>query len=405
MDALLGMNAASSVQQLRASAALLSAPALNVVFADVGGQIGYQLAGRVPVRRAASGDSPLPVDGTWPGSGWESRDGWIRYVRPVRLPAVVDPPEGFVVSAGQATTGRDAPVPLSGTWDYGYRSQRLRTLVTQAVKDGRQLSVEDLDRFQTDTRNGMAAELVPLLLAQKVDVFTREGQQLLRGWDYTQPTDSASAAYFNAVWAELLDLTFADELSDGTEPDGGDRWSEVVRQLLKRPRDSWWDDRRTPNVIEARDEILRRALVQARLRLTSQLGKDPERWRWGKPHSVELAGRPLAESVWPAPMRWLLDRGPYEVPGGPSSVSAYSWNAAGGSFRVDSGPAMRMTVDLADFDQSRWINQSGVSGHPGNAHFDDQIDDWRAGRSKPWAFSEDAVREQKDDELRLVPAT
>ena len=130
--------------------------------------------------------------------------------------------------------------------------------------------------IQVDTRNGMAAQLVPLLLKVKVDAFTRQAQDLLRHWDFRQPDDSAPAAYFNAVWATLLRLTFDDELPEGSRPDGGDRWFQVVRTLLADPHDPWWDDRTTADVVETRDEVIRQALVQARLELTSRLGKEPE---------------------------------------------------------------------------------------------------------------------------------
>ena len=41
---------------------------------------------------------------------------------------------------------------------------------------------------------------------------------------------------------------------------------------------------------------------------------------------------------------------------------------------------MRMVVSLADFDESRWINLTGVSGHPFGAHYTDQTDLWVDGR-------------------------
>ena len=78
------------------------------------------------------------------------------------------------------------------------------------------------------------------------------------------------------MWAILVLLTFDDELPADLRADGGGRWWLVVGSLLADPSDSWWDDRRTPDVVESRDEILRQALVQARLDLTSRSGKDPD---------------------------------------------------------------------------------------------------------------------------------
>ncbi len=64
---------------------------------------------------------------------------------------------------------------------------------------------------------------------------------------------------------------------------------------------------------------------------------------------------------------------------------------------------MRMVVDLSNLDASTWINQTGVSGHPTDDHYADQVDDWVAGRQRPWPFSEAAVRDTDPDVLTLRP--
>ena len=65
--------------------------------------------------------------------------------------------------------------------------------------------------------------------------YYRDGQELLRDWDFRQPADSAAAAYYNVVWSNLLRLTFHDELRESLWPDGGDRWFAVMERLLRRP--------------------------------------------------------------------------------------------------------------------------------------------------------------------------
>ena len=46
-------------------------------------------------------------------------------------------------------------------------------------------------------------------------------------------------------------------------------------KLLDNPKSPWWDNKQTPDITEGRDEILRQAMVTARLELTKALGKDP----------------------------------------------------------------------------------------------------------------------------------
>ena len=54
----------------------------------------------------------------------------------------------------------------------------------------------------------------------------------------------------------------------------------VMEQLLKDPKNDWWDDKTTPGVTEESGEILKQALVEARLDLARKLGKVPATWRW-----------------------------------------------------------------------------------------------------------------------------
>ena len=65
---------------------------------------------------------------------------------------------------------------------------------------------------------------------------------------------------------------------------------------------------------------------------------------------------------------------------------------------------MRMVVSLADLDDSRWINLTGVSGHPFSSHYTDQTDLWVRGETLAWPFSRDAVEAAAEDELTLRPA-
>jgi penicillin amidase len=410
MDALLGLDVAGDFAAFRSAALKLDAPAQNVIYADVDGHIGYQAPGRIPRRGPGSGSgsekSGIPADGTWPHPGWDSSFDWKGEVPRSELPWVEDPAEGFIVAANQAVTGPGGGVRLTTDWDYGYRSQRIRDLLTRSIERKQRFTLQQMRAIQSDTRNGIAPTLVPWLLKTEVgDSFTREAVDLLKGWDFSQPTDSAAAAYFNVVWATILDLTFSDELPEGFRPDGGDRWFEVVRTLLDTRRDPWWDDRRTPDVVESRDEVLRRALEQARLTLTATLGKDPSRWQWGRLHRLRLEQAPLGGTASPGLLRRLVNRGPYPAPGGSALVDAFAWDAASGSYDVVAAPSMRMVVDLSDLDASRWVNQTGVSGHPVDDHYDDQLQAWLEGRDYPWPAGRKAIEAAAEDHQLFTPGS
>jgi len=409
-DAILDLDLATNFTDFREAARSFAVPAQNLVYADRQGHIGYQAPGQVPIRRPAIPRAPA---GYWPSPGWDSTYDWQGYVQFSELPWTLDPPDGVIVAANQAVSSRSTPF-LTTEWDSGWRSTRIGQRLAARAK----ISPADMADIQLDTQDSFAKVLVPALLAVPLEPsegtpdagdlldFTRGARELLRTWDFTTPTgdgkSGAAAAYYNAVWRNLLQLLFDDELPTGLKADGDARWRSAVQRLLANPKSPWWDNKLTPNVTEGKDEVLRQALVAARLELTRALGKDPAQWQWGKLHQLTLQHKVLGGDSVPAPVRWLVNEGPYEMPGGSSIVDANGWNASTG-YSVVKAPSMRMVVDLSNLDASTWINQTGVSGHPTDDHYSDQTGDWVAGRQRPWPFSEAAVRGTDPEVLTLRP--
>ena len=209
------------------------------------------------------------------------------------MPWALDPADGVIVAANQAVT-RSATPFLTTEWDSGWRSTRIGELLAARQK----VSPADMADVQLDTQDAFAKVLVPALLQVPLEAseadpdsgdlldFTREARELLRTWDFTTPAgdgdSAAAAAYYNAVWRNLLELLFDDELPAGLKADGDARWRSAVQRLLSNPKSAWWDNKLTPNVAEGKDEVLRQALVEARLELTRELGKDPDRLAVGQ---------------------------------------------------------------------------------------------------------------------------
>lgn len=404
-DAIFELNTAKNFSEFRTAASKFAVPAQNLVYADTAGHIGYQAPGMIPVRSTSVPNTP---PGYWPAPGWDSQYDWKGFVPFAQLPWTYDPPQGYIVTANNevtAATGPDVPF-LTTDWDYGWRSSRIEQLITATPK----ISPAKMSQIQLDTYNGFAPTLVQSLLAVDLskDEFTQQASQLLGDWDFTQPADkgksSVRAAYFNAVWARVVEYTFNDELPDDLKADGGARYMAAMLVLLKDPTNAWWDDKRTPGVVETRDEILRKALVQARLDLAEHLGKDPVTWNWGDLHTLTLKNQVLGGDNVPAVVRMIFNRGPVGLPGGPSIVNANGWDASTGTFDVSQAPSMRMVVDLSDLDRSTWVTLTGTSGHPYSAHYVDQLDAWAEGRTYSWPFSRAAVEAAKVDVLTLAPA-
>ena len=312
---------------------------------------------------------------------------------------MLDPDEGFVVTANQAVVG--AGLPLLPDRRLGPRLPLPAD--PRPLADQGKLSVDEMAELQLDTLHPIAADLVPRLL--DVDLprgYYSDGQDAARTGTSTRPPTARAAAYFNVVWRELLALTFHDELPEDFWPDGGDRWMAVVTGLLDEPDDLVVGRPLHCLTIETRDDILATALTEARDEITRLDARNADGWAWGHLHRLDLRNPTLGESG-VGPVEWLVNRGGWEVGGGAAAVNATSWQAAEG-YDVEFAPSMRMVVSLADLDDSRWINLTGVSGHPFSRHYTDQTDLWAAGETLPWPFSPAAVEDAAEDTLTLEPA-
>lgn len=391
-DALFALNRAEDFQDFRNALADFAVPGQNVVYADVDGHIGYQATGRIP--RRARGH-----DGTRPVPGWKPRFDWREPVPTAALPWALDPPSGAVVTANQPPVDPAGyPYPLGEDFARGYRSAR----ISELLDAGGEADVATMQTIQLDDLSPWAPVLTPYLTAVELNSrYQREGQDLLREWDFRQEADSAAAAYFNAVWRRLLLVTFDDDLPTGLRPDGSPRWFDVVGRLLERPNDPWWDDVRTEDVVEDRDDMLHAALRAARDDLTRLVSPDPDEWSWARLHRLELRSATLGSSG-----VGLLER----------IFNADGWGAAGGAGLVDasafdpqqgygvtSALSMRMVIGLDDLDAARWINLTGVSGHAFHPHRTDQTDLWARGEYLAWPFSREAVLRASEETLELSP--
>ncbi|GAB2845799.1 penicillin acylase family protein [Actinocorallia aurea] len=385
-DAIFQMNRATDWTTFRQAAASFEVPAQNLVYADVEGNIGYQSPGRIPIRTAGDGTRPVP--------GWDGVHEWSGYLPYEELPTVLNPDAGYIVTANNAVIGESYQPLLTKDWSYGYRAQRIDEL----VRNGGRLDAEAMAGIQMDGRQGFAPTLVPHLLRLGAGV---KGIELLRTWDYSQPVDSAPAAFFNAVWRHLLLDTFNDELPEGARPDGGDRWFEVVRTLLGRPADPFWDDVATEEAAEQRDDVLLRALREASDELVGELGDDPSSWRWGDLHTLTLTNESFGTSGISL-IEKIFNRGPIEVGGGKSVVNAAGWDAQEG-YEVKTVPSLRLVADLADLDASRYVNLTGASGHAYSPHYWDQTELWARGDTIAWPFTAAAVEKAARHTLTLKP--
>jgi penicillin amidase len=387
------LNRARNWSEFREALRDWTVPSQNFVYADVDGNIGYQMPSNVPIRRQGDGTRPVP--------GWTDDYQWAGYIPFEELPFAFNPPQGYIATANQPVVGPEYPYLITATgFDMGYRGRRINEL----IEADPQISIEDMARIQGDNKNLGAMEVLPFLFNLSFDdPELARAQAALRGWDFQMALDSQPAAIYAAFHAALTRNTFYDELPEDLRPGAGDETWVRFRNLVADRQNAWWDDVSTP-AVEGRDDILRKSLADGVAYLKERLGESPESWTWGRLHTSTFNNRVFGSAAWPAPIRALFNRGPFETAGGTSIVNATGYNIQRPDpFAVTSLPSMRMIVDVTDFDRTRVIHTTGQSGHPYHAHYIDFAEKWRRIEFVTLPFSEAAVRAAARETLTLRP--
>lgn len=383
-------NTAQNWDEFRRAAQDFTAPSQNLVYADVDGNIGYQMPGNIPIRAGGDGSIPVP--------GWTGEYDWTGYIPFEELPYAFNPPQGYIATANNSVIAPDYPYLIGLDFDPGFRAERIVEMIEGASGS---ISIAAIQQMQGDNMTLNAEFVVPLLAdIPMTDERLAAAIDLLAGWDYQMHMDSAPAALFAVFWKHLTLQTFADQLPADQMMTAGGRGWEAFRRLVKQPSSVWWDDLTTPEP-ETMNTILVRALDAAVQELEGLQGSDPARWNWGGLHvatfrnqSLGVSGIGLIESI--------FNRGPYPTSGGSSIVNATGWGL--GSYEVGSVPSMRMIVDLSNLQNSLTIHTTGQSGHAYHPHYNDMVDPWRKIEYNPMHWERAAIEDAAEGTLRLTPA-
>jgi len=394
-EAIWGLDRASNWEEFREAAAKFHVPSQNLIYADVDGNIGYQMPGDVPMRAAGDGRVPVP--------GWTDEYEWKGFIPFEELPYTFNPEEGYIVTANNRIPPSDYSYLITTDWDYGFRANRIVEMITgaQAPIDSAYIEQMQSDAFDANGQL-LVAQLAQALESEKVGGMSSDEQaawEVLKKWDYQTKADSAGAAIFETFWSHLLRDTFGDNLPESEQPEGGSRWLEVMRNL--KEDSSWWDNVSTADVVESRADIMRQAFAESLTELRKEQGKDPAEWQWGKLHTAAFKNQTLGESGIVL-IENLFNRGPFSVSGNEAAVNAAGWSADEG-FEVDWLPSMRMIVDLGDLNDSLSVHTTGQSGHAYHTHYDDMIPLWAAGKYYPMWWEADSVKQAAESYLTLIP--
>ncbi len=389
------LNQAEGYEDFREALTFWDIPAQNFVYADVDGNIGYQLPGLIPMRRNGNGLLPVP--------GWTGEYEWEGYVPYEEMPALFNPDNGYIVTANNAVVDEAYPHLLGHVWDNGDRAQRIVNMVeAELVGDGK-ISVGDIARMQSDSYSMMAADYQPILASlSSPDRQVQDALQRMSEWDLQARRDSVAAALWEITWMHLTQDIFADETGEAMDlynNFGNDR-RILIHRLAGEPEAEWWDNVNTPER-ETREQILLGAVGKTIGWFEQNIGGEMDDWQWGRIHTATFVSNPLGQSGISLVER-LVNRGPYPADGSASTVNANGWSTDNPA-AIGGHVSMRMIVDVADWERSLTVHSTGQSGHPYHPHYMDMFEEWQTGRHHPMLWSREAVEPVAEGHLVLQP--
>jgi penicillin amidase len=390
------LNRAKNWEDFVAAMQRIEAPQLNVCYADVDGNIGYWVTGKVPIR--AKGDGSLPVP------GWTGEYEWEGEVPFEAMPHAFNPGQGYIVTCNNRIIPDEYPYFLGNVWMNGYRARHIVDYLESkdrlTMEDHRALHVDFTclpGKQLTNHLNGLTSENPDIKLAL----------ERLLSWDGWLSAESSAGTIYEVMRYYLvrnlleqglgkpLTLRYMGEgfnplLMPTHEFYGHD--TVAALNILDNP-DSWWLKQ-----ADGKEALLTQSLKQAIGWLKTNLGNNPENWQWGKLHRV-IFPHPMGLQK---PLDRVFNLGPFPIGGDTDTPCQTAFFAHDPYDNKAWAPSFRQIVDMGNLENSVAIIPPGQSGQLGSPHYGDLAQPWLNGEYHPMLWTRDQVESQAEGKLVLI---
>lgn len=330
--------------------------AFSWIFADTDGNIGFQMSGLMPKRKAGN-------TGFAPMNGWDSGNDWQGFHAIEDLPRVFNPESGFIVTANNDLNhlGKVAPIniPMGP-----YRADRIAQLL-QSKNDH---SAADFCKMQYDTYSLQAEQFMEIIRPLLPDT---EAGNLLKNWDLCYAVDSKGAFVFEMIYRSLLHQVFGSVLGqslvDFLQNETGvfiDFYMNFDGILLADDS-SWFQGK-------SRDEIYKEAIGTA-LEMAIR--------EWGEINQITLSHIVLGGKF---PRFFGFDKGPFPLAGGRASIHQGQVYRSAGR-QTSFAPSFRIVTDMAE--KMLLTNfAGGVSDRRFSKLYNNDFSNWMKGIFREYRF-------------------
>jgi len=373
-EAFYGFSREEGLDRFEANTALIHAPGLNMMYGDKEGNIAWWASAKLPVRPEGV-DTKVALDGTNPAldvTEWHGFD---------MNPKSVNPASGFVCTANNAPASNDS-ITIPGHYYAG--NTRAGAIMKALSAPKNDWTLPEAQAIQLDHHSPVYESNARMLAdhAAQADVNT----EVLTGWDGSHlAEDVAPTIYYRWMYRTIQGAMYDEFEAAAGEAQAQEKfeaWHKTIvsenafPKLLANAESPWWDDVRT-DAVETASDIVARAWTAAQEDLTRALGDNPEKWAYGRLHTVvhehAMKDAPLVGD--------FLSVGPYALPAAKDALNKYEFKLKEEvNYDVFSGPSMRIGIDFAEVAASESILPTGQSGNAFSPFYDNQAALYHAGQ-------------------------
>jgi penicillin amidase len=374
----------------------ISAPGLNICYADIDGNIGYYNSGKVPIRDKASASVPMP--------GWDGKSDWKDFVPFKAMPHALNPERGYIYTCNHKVEPKDYPYFLGDIYMNGYRASRLDKLFSQKEK----FNPDDFNTMQMDLHCTPATQFTAHF--KDVPMKNPELQQyadLLMAWDGVLRPNQIESTFYQVAKYFAVNRMYESAIADKklrTELQGkgfnslygpvnsflGHNTVTLLR-ILDNPK-SWWIEK-----VGGKSKLLSEAFADGIQWLKFNYGNKKEKWQWGNVHAIVFP-HGFAEKK---PMDRVFNIGPYPIGGDTDTLCQTCTLATEGFGGELAAPSYRQIIDFSDFSKSKIIMPLGQSANMSSPYYKNMLQNWLDGQYIPMLWTREDVEKYQAHKLVL----
>ena len=381
------MSHSKSLNNFKQAVAKIHAPGLNVMYGDAKGNIAWFASAKLyQLRDSLSSKTYL--------NGASGKDEITEYLPFSENPQSINPSWNYVYSAN------NQPDSVRGKLYPGYyqpedRAKRIKGLLGEK----NDFTKEDVAKMIYDVKSSTVSETAKDLLKNldqtNLSASEKKAISILKNWDGTYLKNSVGATIYNRFLYEVLASTYKDELGVGFELFLNSQLQDQALPIqLNREQSVWWDNIKTAQKTETREEIIITSFKNSFAFLENQLGENVDNWLWKRVISVEYEH---AIGKAGGVLRKIFNVGPFETIGGNEVINNQIFKLdSTGVYKITAGPSTRRVIDFSDIENSLSILPTGQSGNVFSEHYKDQAQKYVDGEFVKMSLNEADIKRSKN---------